>query len=129
VTLYVFDNVLRHNLAFEPPQGILQRFAFLQSNFRHSHHLQSQLHELFPLAYSLCATRGQTQPKLVAKCQDYVLFAVNTGLRPDEAWRLQFRDVTIVFRRQLKKDNLGDRDSRKALDWTLQKYARCSVAF
>lgn len=27
---------------------------------------------------------------------DYVLFAVNTGLRPDEAWRLQFRDVAVV---------------------------------
>src|SRR5215471_7260789 len=27
---------------------------------------------------------------------DYVLFGVNTGLRPDEAWGLQFRDVTIV---------------------------------
>src|SRR5262249_8032121 len=27
---------------------------------------------------------------------DFVLFAVNTGLRPDEAWCLQFRDVTIV---------------------------------
>ncbi len=27
---------------------------------------------------------------------DFVLFAVNTGLRPDEAWRLQFRDVAIV---------------------------------
>jgi integrase len=27
---------------------------------------------------------------------DYVLFAVNTGLRPDEAWALQFRDVTVV---------------------------------
>jgi integrase len=27
---------------------------------------------------------------------DYVLFAANTGLRPDEAWGLQFRDVTIV---------------------------------
>ena len=27
---------------------------------------------------------------------DFVLFAANTGLRPDEAWRLQFRDVTIV---------------------------------
>ena len=27
---------------------------------------------------------------------DYVLFGVNTGLRPAEAWRLQFRDVTIV---------------------------------
>jgi integrase len=26
---------------------------------------------------------------------DYVLFAVNTGLRPDEAWHLEFRDVTI----------------------------------
>jgi integrase len=27
---------------------------------------------------------------------DFVLFAVNTGLRPDEAWRLEFRNVTIV---------------------------------
>jgi integrase len=27
---------------------------------------------------------------------DYVLFGVNTGLRPDEAWGLQFRDVTIL---------------------------------
>ena len=35
---------------------------------------------------------------------DYVLFAVNTGLRPDEAWRLQFRDVTIV-----DDENLGKR--------------------
>jgi integrase len=34
---------------------------------------------------------------------DYVLFAVNTGLRPDEAWRLQFRDVTIVYDDDLKK--------------------------
>ena len=28
---------------------------------------------------------------------DYVLFSANTGLRPDEARRLQFRDVTIVL--------------------------------
>jgi hypothetical protein len=28
---------------------------------------------------------------------------VNTGLRPDEAWRLQFRDVTIVYDEDLKK--------------------------
>ena len=27
---------------------------------------------------------------------DYVLFSANSGLRPDEARRLQFRDVTIV---------------------------------
>jgi integrase len=34
-----------------------------------------------------------------------VLFAVKTGLRPDEAWRLEFRDVTIVH----------DRDSDKTI--------------
>jgi hypothetical protein len=34
---------------------------------------------------------------------DYVLFAVNTGLRPDEAWRLEFRDVTIVDDEDLGK--------------------------
>jgi hypothetical protein len=29
---------------------------------------------------------------------DFVLFAVNTGLRPDEAWRdFKSRDVTIVY--------------------------------
>jgi len=32
----------------------------------------------------------------------YVLFAVDTGLRPDETWRLEFRDVTIV-----DDENLG----------------------
>lgn len=28
---------------------------------------------------------------------DFVLFMANTGLRPDEAWRLQDRDVAIVY--------------------------------
>ena len=27
---------------------------------------------------------------------DFVLFMVNTGLRPDEAWRIEYRDVAIV---------------------------------
>jgi hypothetical protein len=35
--------------------------------------------------------------------RDYVLFGVNTGLRPDEAWRLEFRDVTIVDDEDLGK--------------------------
>jgi integrase len=30
------------------------------------------------------------------KLHDYVLFMANTGLRPDEASRLQFRDVSII---------------------------------
>lgn len=30
------------------------------------------------------------------KLHDYVLFMANTGLRPDEAGRLQFRDVSII---------------------------------
>jgi len=34
---------------------------------------------------------------------DFVLFAVNTGLRPDEAWRLEVRDVTIVDDEDLGK--------------------------
>jgi integrase len=49
------------------------------------------------------ATRKRAQAPKMARYKweseqlhDYVLFATNTGLRPDEAWRLQFRDVTIV---------------------------------
>ena len=34
---------------------------------------------------------------------DFVLFAVNTGLRLDEAWRLEFRDVTVVDDEDLGK--------------------------
>lgn len=37
--------------------------------------------------------RWRTQSE---KLHDYVLFMANTGLRPDEASRLQFRDVSIV---------------------------------
>jgi len=39
------------------------------------------------------------QPRFRWECEqlhDYVLFSANTGLRPDEARRLQFRDVTVV---------------------------------
>jgi integrase len=49
------------------------------------------------------ATRNRAQnPKQAnfawesAQLHDYVLFMVNTGLRPDEAARLEFRDVAIV---------------------------------
>src|SRR6202012_5593379 len=39
------------------------------------------------------------KPRWRRSCEqlhDYVLFMANTGLRPDESARLQFRDVTIV---------------------------------
>lgn len=39
------------------------------------------------------------KPRWRRSCEqlhDYVLFMANTGLRPDEAARLQFRDVTVV---------------------------------
>jgi integrase len=39
------------------------------------------------------------QPRFRSEAErlhDYVLYAANTGLRPDEAMRLQFRDVTVV---------------------------------
>jgi hypothetical protein len=61
VTLHVLDNVFRHNLAFEPPQGVLQRLAFLQSNFCHSRHPARPVSIGYLRAYSLlcCFPRSQ----------------------------------------------------------------------
>lgn len=33
---------------------------------------------------------------LAGRCNDYVLFTANTGVRPNEAARLQYRDVGIL---------------------------------
>jgi integrase len=50
------------------------------------------------------ATRERAQnPRKISyqweseQVHDFVLFMVNTGLRPDEAWKLRFRDVKIAF--------------------------------
>ena len=40
--------------------------------------------------------RASWQRKAAERLHDYVLFMVNTGLRPDEASRLEIRDVAIV---------------------------------
>jgi len=43
--------------------------------------------------------RDPKQPRFrweAEQLHDYVLFSANTGLRPDEVMRLQFRDVTVV---------------------------------
>ena len=57
--------------------------------------------EEYKKLYEATRRRVQNPPKPRWKwsCEqlhDYVLFMANTGLRPDEAARLEFRDVTIV---------------------------------
>ena len=42
------------------------------------------------------AAKGKRRQWNCEQLHDYVLFMANTGLRPDEAARLEFRDVTIV---------------------------------
>ena len=41
MTLHFLNDVFRLNFALEPTQGILQRLAFLQSNFCQTHHPQT----------------------------------------------------------------------------------------
>jgi len=47
VTLHFLDDVFRLNLALEAPQGILDRLAFLQSNFGQIRHPQGELHRTY----------------------------------------------------------------------------------
>ena len=42
MTLHLLNDILRLNLALKPTEGILQRFALLQSNFCQTHHPQIQ---------------------------------------------------------------------------------------
>lgn len=58
-------------------------------------------HEEYKRLYQATGARAKNPPhrKWRWECEqlhDFVLFMANTGLRPDEAARLQFRDVTIV---------------------------------
>jgi integrase len=51
--------------------------------------------------YEATRRRAENPPKprwrwACEQMHDFVLFMVNTGLRPDEAWRLEFRDVEVV---------------------------------
>jgi integrase len=57
--------------------------------------------EEYKLLYKATRERAKNpiNPRWRRECEkfhDYILFMVNTGLRPDEAKRLQFRDVSIV---------------------------------
>jgi integrase len=57
--------------------------------------------EEYKRLYNATRTRAKNpkNPRWKSACEnlhDYVLFMANTGLRPDEAARLEFRDVAIV---------------------------------
>ena len=58
--------------------------------------------EEYKQLYNATRTRAErpTRSRYVwesAQLHDYVLFMANTGLRPDEAARLEYRDVTVVL--------------------------------
>lgn len=62
----------------------------------------------YKLLYEATRRRAGNPPKLrwrwaCEQLHDFVLFMVSTGLRPDEAWRLEFRDVEIVNDRSTGK--------------------------
>lgn len=52
--------------------------------------------KLYRATRARAADKSNHRRKASAQLHDYVLFMANTGLRPDEAARLQYRDVQIV---------------------------------
>jgi len=95
---------LRQTLKTAVRQGWLQHLPDLSEPYRSSPKISHRAWfspEEYKKLYEATRKRAH-EPKMTRykweseQLHDYVLFAVNTGLRPDEAWRLQFRDVTIV---------------------------------
>src|SRR5208282_4080521 len=95
---------LRQTLKTAIRHGWLERLPDLSEPYRSSPKISHRAWfspEEYKKLYEATRKRAQ-EPKATRykweseQLHDYVLFAANTGLRPDEAWRLQFRDVTIV---------------------------------
>jgi integrase len=95
---------LRQTLKTAVRNGWLDRMPDLSEPYRSSPKISNRAW-FFPEEYKKLyeATRKRAhEPKATRykweseQLHDFVLCAANTGLRPDEAWRLQFRDVTIV---------------------------------
>jgi integrase len=95
---------LRQTLKAAIRNGWLDRMPDLSEPYRSSPKISHRAWfspEEYKKLYEATRKRAQ-EPKATRykweseQLHDYVLFAANTGLRPDEAWRLQFRDVTIV---------------------------------
>ena len=95
---------LRQTLKTAVRHGWLDRLPDLSEPYRSSPKISHRAWfspEEYKKLYEATRKRAH-EPKMARykwqseQLHDYVLFAANTGLRPDEAWRLQFRDVTIV---------------------------------
>jgi integrase len=96
--------VLRQTLKTAIRHGWLDRLPDLSEPYRSSPKISHRAWfspEEYKKLYT--ATRNRAHEPLNPRYKweseqlhDYVLFMVNTGLRPDEARQLQFRDVTIV---------------------------------
>jgi integrase len=95
---------LRQTLKTALRQGWLDRLPDLSEPYRSSPKISHRAWfspEEYKKLYEATRKRAH-EPKQARfkweseQLHDYVLFSANTGLRPDEARRLQFRDVTIV---------------------------------
>jgi integrase len=96
--------ILRQTLKTAVRHGWLERLPDLSEPYRSSPKISHRAWfspEEYKQLYEATRKRAH-EPKQEryrwgsGQLHDYVLFGVNTGLRPDEAWGLQFRDVTIV---------------------------------
>lgn len=95
---------LRQILKCANRHGWLDRLPNLSAPFQQSTKISHRAwfsKEEYRKLYEATRKRAEHPPKPRWKweCEqlhDFVLFMANTGLRPDEAYRLQFRDVTIV---------------------------------
>jgi integrase len=95
---------LRQTLKTAVRQGWLEHLPDLSEPYRSSPKISHRAWfspEEYKKLYEATRKRAH-EPKMARfkweseQLHDFVLFAANTGLRPDEAWRLQFRDVTVV---------------------------------
>jgi len=95
---------LRQTLKTAIRQGWLDRLPDLSEPYRSSPKISHRAWfspEEYKQLYEATRKRAHEpkQARFQWECEqlhDYVLFSANTGLRPDEARRLQFRDVRIV---------------------------------
>jgi integrase len=102
---------LRQILASANRDGLLDHLPNLKASFKESTKITHRAWfspDEYKALYQATRKRAENPPKQRWKWQceqlhDFVLFMGNTGLRPDEALRIQFRDVEIVEDAATKK--------------------------